>query len=113
MSSLCAVGNSMTDLLWAGVLVGLVAFGFADSMALRAGPFGLAGWVRRRMQQASRPAWVQEGADCVFCWGFWGAAGAALLLLVWIGTLSSLGEMVVVWLVGAGVNAFLAKYVGH
>ena len=107
------MGNGVSDLLWAGLVTGLVAFGFADSMALRSGPFGVASWLRQQMLRTDRPAWVREGADCVFCWGFWGAAGFSLLLLVWLGTLHSLGEMLVVWGVGVGVNAFLAKYVGH
>ena len=62
------------------------------------------------MKGEGLPAWLHEGADCVYCWGFWMALFAAVALF---GGQLHLRELLQVWLVGVGVNAFLFKYTGH
>ena len=96
--------------LYAGLVVGLMAFGLADSLALRVGPLGLFAAWRRVLQASLMPAWLREHADCVYCWSFWVACFAAALF-------ADPGmppiDVLATWLMGAGVSAFLLKYTGH
>lgn len=100
----------LEKVLYAGLAVGLMAFGLADSLALRAGPLGLFAAWRRVLQASLMPAWLREHADCVYCWSFWAAGGAAMLF-AGPGMLPI--DVLAMWLLGAGVSAFLLKYTGH
>jgi hypothetical protein len=98
----------------ASLLVGLIGFGLAHTLAKTAGPLGLAAGVRWVLLHPWWPAWVRSGADCVFCWSFW-----MTLLATWLvathGHWPPAGgpELLITWLAGFGLACFAFAYTGH
>ncbi len=87
------------------VISGLIAVGLGDMLANRAGPGGVSLVVREWLSDTERPAWVQAGAQCVYCFAFYGAFAGALLTNPRNGQ-----QMVRRWLAGFGLAVFAFLY---
>lgn len=88
------------------VTSGLIAVGVGDMLANRAGPGGVSLVVREWLSDSARPAWMQAGAQCVYCFGFYGALlGAALCKP------RSVRGLLRTWLAGFGLAVAFFLYV--
>jgi hypothetical protein len=101
-------------MLMDSLLVALIGFGLAYTLAKLDGPLGVAALIRRLLQRPALPGWVRNGADCVFCWSFY-----ATLLAAWLvapgpdGFATLTTSFVATWLAGFGLACFLFLYTGH
>jgi hypothetical protein len=96
------------------LLVGLIGFGLAHTLAKTAGPLGLAAGVRWLLLRGWWPAWVHSGAECVFCWSFWMTLLATWLVVAhghWPPTVGL--DLLVTWLAGFGLACLALAYTGH